>query len=46
MNKDMTDFINSCLELGKDLLDKDNLTEKEENFINQLNNIIDKYFKL
>ncbi|WP_271814154.1 hypothetical protein [Clostridium beijerinckii] len=45
MDEEMTDFIKCCLELGKDLLDKETLNEKEEKFINQLNNIIEKYLK-
>lgn len=39
--KTMEDFIQSCLQLGKELLDKDNLTEAEENFLEKLNLIID-----
>jgi hypothetical protein len=45
MDKTMTDFIKCCLELGKELLDKNYLTDKEEDFLSQLNVIVEKYFK-
>lgn len=43
MDETMNDFIKCCLELGKELLDKDVLTSKEEEFITKLNNIIETY---
>lgn len=33
MKKDMTNLIKVCFELGKELLDKDTLSKKEEEFI-------------
>ncbi|WHH59181.1 hypothetical protein [Petroclostridium sp. X23] len=42
----MQEFIKICLELGKELLNKDSLTEKEENFLNNLNLIVEKEIKL
>jgi hypothetical protein len=33
------DFIKSALELGQELLDKDNLTEKEEKFLLELDKV-------
>ena len=43
MNKksEMNEFIICCLELGKELLEKDTLTKKESNFIKQLDTIIE-----
>lgn len=41
MEEEHRRFIKSCLELGKELLDKENLTEKEENFLKELNIIVD-----
>lgn len=41
MDKTMNDFIKCCLELGKELLDKDILTQKEEEFLTQLNIIVE-----
>lgn len=43
MDKTMNDFIRCCLELGKELLNKDVLTDKEEGFFTQLNAIVEKY---
>lgn len=43
MEKDMEEFIKSCLELGKELLDKDHLTEKEQQFLAKLDLITNKY---
>lgn len=34
--KVMDDFIESCFYLGKELLDKENLTKKEETFLKNL----------
>jgi hypothetical protein len=34
--KIMDDFLESCLQLGKELLDKDNLTKTEEMFLQKL----------
>ncbi len=42
--KDMKNFIISCTELGKELLDKENLSSKEEQFLENLDVITDKYF--
>lgn len=44
MNEDFEKFIISCVALGKELLDKDNLSEKEEIFLENLATITDKYF--
>ena len=44
MDKDMENFLISCIELGKEIIDKENLTEKEEDFIKSLDVITDKYF--
>lgn len=41
----MEDFIKSCLELGKELLDKDNLTQKEEEFLKNLDLIVNNHIK-
>lgn len=43
MDKEMEEFITSCLELGKELLDKDHLTEKEQRFLAKLELIVNKY---
>lgn len=45
MDKEMEEFIRSCLELGKELLDKDHLTEKEKQFLTRLDLIVDKYMR-
>jgi len=44
MNEDLQKFIISCVELGKELLDKENLSEIEEEFLENLDIITDKYF--
>ncbi len=44
MNEDIQKFIISCVELGKELLDKEELSEKEEKFLENLDIITDKYF--
>lgn len=44
MNEDLQKFIVSCVELGKELLDKDKLSEKEEEFLKNLDVITEKYF--
>lgn len=44
MEEDMTNFIISCVSLGKELLDKENLSEKEEKFLENLDIITYKYF--
>ncbi|MBY7008840.1 hypothetical protein HYI05_14625 [Clostridium botulinum] len=44
MNEDLQKFIISCMELGKELLDKKNLSDKEEKFLENLDVITDKYF--
>lgn len=43
MDKVVNDFIISCLELGKELLDKEPLSDKEQQFLSKLNVIADKY---
>lgn len=40
----MEKFIKSCIELGKEILDKEDLTDKEENFIKDLDLVIAKVF--
>jgi hypothetical protein len=42
MNDINQEFIKSCLELGKELLEKDNLTEKEQKFLTNLDLIMEK----
>ncbi|WP_274542230.1 hypothetical protein [Clostridium tetani] len=44
MDELMESFIKSCLELGKELLDKEELTKKEESFLQNLDLITEKYF--
>jgi catabolite regulation protein CreA len=44
MEEDMKNFIISCVNLGKELIDKENLSKKEEKFIENLDVIIEKYF--
>lgn len=44
MEEDMKNFIISCVNLGKELLDKENPTEKEKDFLENLALITDKYF--
>ncbi|CAI3548937.1 hypothetical protein [Clostridium neonatale] len=44
MDEDLKKFIVSCVELGKELLDKDNLSKKEEEFLENLDKITGKYF--
>ncbi|WP_278248597.1 hypothetical protein [Clostridium tetani] len=44
MDELMENFIKSCLELGKELLDKEELTKKEEAFLQNLDLITEKYF--
>jgi catabolite regulation protein CreA len=44
MEEDMKNFIISCVNLGKELIDKQNLSKKEEKFIENLDVIIEKYF--
>lgn len=44
MEEDVKNFIISCVNLGKELLDKENLSEKEEHFLENLALITDKYF--
>ncbi|WP_160688300.1 hypothetical protein [Clostridium sp. C2-6-12] len=43
MNEDFQKFIISCVQLGKEIIDKENLTEKEEDFIKNLDVMTDKY---
>lgn len=43
MDKEMEDFIRSCLELGKELLGKEHLTEKEQQFLSKLDLVVDRY---
>lgn len=43
MDELMEKFIKSCLNLGKELLDKDKLTEKEEDFLKNLDLVVNKY---
>ena len=45
MNELMETFIKSCVELGKEILDKENLTDTEEKFVENLGLVIDKVFK-
>mgnify|MGYP000891198851 CR=1 FL=1 len=40
--KIIDDFLESCFQLGKELLDKDKLTETEEMFLQKLDLAIDK----
>ncbi|WP_272904549.1 MULTISPECIES: hypothetical protein [Clostridium] len=40
----MENFIVSAINLGKELIDKEELTQKEEKFIENLDFIIEKYF--
>lgn len=44
MDEDMKNFVISCINLGKELIDKEELTDKEEKFIENLDRIIEKYF--
>ena len=44
MNEDFQKFIISCVELGKELLDKEELSESEKIFLENLDIITDKYF--
>ncbi|WP_154698201.1 hypothetical protein [Clostridium botulinum] len=44
MSENLQKFIISCMELAKELLDKENLNDKEENFLKDLDVITDKYF--
>lgn len=43
MEKEIEEFIRSCLELGKEQIDKENPTEAEKQFLSNLNVIVDKY---
>lgn len=45
MEELMNNFLKSCLELGKELIEKDKLTEKEEIFLKNLDLVVDKYMK-
>jgi hypothetical protein len=45
MDKTMTDFIKGCLALAKELLAKNELTDKEKNLLGQLQLITKEYFK-
>lgn len=45
MKKDMTNFIKVSFKLGKELLGKDTLSKKEEDFIECLSIICDKYLR-
>ncbi|BDR81006.1 hypothetical protein [Clostridium tetani] len=44
MDELMENFIKSCLELGKELLDKEELTKEGEAFLQNLDLITEKYF--
>ena len=44
MEEEMKNFIISSVNLGKELIDKEELTKIEEEFMNNLDIIIDKYF--
>jgi hypothetical protein len=44
VEEDMKNFIVSCVNLGKELVNKDRLSEKEEKFLENLEVIIEKYF--
>ena len=44
MNEDLKKFIISCVELGKELLNKKELSKKEEEFLKNLDTITEKYF--
>lgn len=46
MNDDLKKFLESCFELAKELLDKENLSEKEEKFLKNFDLIIEKYMGL
>lgn len=43
MNKIAESFIESCLELGKELLDKEDLTKREKDFLEALDSFTTKY---
>lgn len=45
MDELMDKFMKSCLDLGKELLDKDKLTQKEEEFLKALDLAVEKYMK-
>ncbi|WML33221.1 hypothetical protein [Clostridium sp. OS1-26] len=45
MDELMNKFMKSCLELGKELLDKEELTQKEEEFLKNLDLVVEKYMK-
>lgn len=42
MDKILDEFFKAALELGKELLDKETLTEKEENFLEKLELVMEK----
>lgn len=44
MEEEMKNFIISCVNLGKELVNKDDLSKKEEEFLENLNTVIEKYF--
>ncbi len=44
MNEELEKFIISCVELGKELLDREQLSEREKVFLENLDVITDKYF--
>lgn len=41
MDKNMEEFIKSCFKLGEELLYKENPTEIEKSFLNNLDNVIE-----
>jgi hypothetical protein len=43
VEKDMEEFIISAINLGKELTDKKELTQKEEKFIRDLDLIVERY---
>ena len=41
----MRDFLKTCLELGKELLEKNKLSDKEKLFLKKLDIIVNNYVK-
>lgn len=46
MNKNFEEFIKSCFELAKELLDKETLTEKEQEFLKKVDLVSEKCIKV
>lgn len=45
MDETMRDFLKICLELGKELLEKNKLSDKEKLFLKKLDIIVNNYVK-